>query len=255
VSGALAAEWIKLRSVRSTYYLLAVVAATPLVAALVAWNGTHVWDAGTAQQRAVLEQAQPLEAVFLPYVQLCAAVLGAMAITSEYATGMICSSLTAVPSRRTALAAKAAAVAGPVLAAGLAEVSATHGIARLVVGDRPMFDYDAPFLDSVPLLLSLGLSVGAMALVGLGVGAALRSTAGAIVTVCGLLFMLPIVVAFLPSPWDGRLAGVLLPYLAMQLAGAAEDPLLPPMGAFAVMAAYVVAALGAGAVLLVRRDA
>ncbi|GLZ15759.1 ABC transporter permease [Actinomadura sp. NBRC 104425] len=255
MSGALAAEWTKLRSVRSTYYVLAVVAATPLAAALMAWNGAHAWDAGTAEQRAAWERSQPLEAMFLPFVQLSAAVLGAMAITSEYATGMIRTSLTAVPSRSAALAAKAAAVAGPVLAAGFAAVSATHGIVRLIIGDRPLGDYDAPFLDSVPLLLSLGLSVGAVALVGLGMGAVLRSTAGAIVTVCALLFVLPVVAAFLPSPWDERLAGVLMPDLAMQLAGAAEDPLLPPMGAFAVMAAYVVAALGAGAVLLVRRDA
>ncbi|MEU6038574.1 ABC transporter permease [Actinomadura sp. NPDC047616] len=255
MSGALAAEWIKLRSVRSTYYVFAVVASTLLLAALMAWNGTNAWDSGTPEQRAAWQRAQPLETMFLPLVQLCAAVLGAMAITSEYTTGMIRTSLTAVPSRPAALAAKAAAVAAPSLATGLAAMFATHGIVRLVIGDRPLADYDTPFLDSVPLLLSLGVSVGAVALVGLGVGTALRSTAGAIVTVCVLLFVLPVLPAFLPSPWDERLAGVLLPNLAMQLAGAADDPLLPPMGAFAVMAAYVMVALGSGAVLLLRRDA
>ncbi|GLW66522.1 ABC transporter permease [Actinomadura rubrobrunea] len=254
MTGALAAEWIKLRSVRSTCHVLAVVAAVLPLVALMAWNGATGWDSGTPEERAAWERAQPLEEAVLPFVQLCAAVLGIMAITSEYATGTIRASLTAVPSRRTALAAKAGAVAAVSLAMGLVAVFAMHGIARLVIGGRPLADYDEPFSDAVPLLLSSGVSVAVVALVGLGVGTALRSTAGALVVVCGLLFVLPVVPAFLPSPWGERLAGVTVSDLAVQSAGGADDPLLPPLAACAVMAAYVGIALGSGAALLLRRD-
>jgi len=203
--GVLASEWLKLRSVRSTCWLIGVAAAGVLLAALLAWSGARLWDGLPPARRAQMAP-MPVEQVVLPLVQLCLAVLGVLAITAEYATGMIRTSLVVVPRRLALLGAKA-----PVVAAT-------------------------------------------------GLGTVMRSTAGAIVSVVVLWYVLPIVALHLPSPWGGWVAAVMLVNLAPELSGApqlsaASESLLSPMGALAVMAAYVVLSLGGGAAALLRRDA
>ncbi|MDP9867738.1 MULTISPECIES: ABC transporter permease [Streptosporangium] len=256
MTDVLAAEWLKLRSVRSTWYVLGLVALAVPVAAFLALQGVNGWD-GLPPERRTRFQAPPVEQVLLPLVQLCMGVLAVLSITSEYATGTIRASLAAVPRRRRVLAGKAVVVAGISLLGGLLFLAGAFAAGRAVVGDRPLSPgYVTPPEAEIPMLLASGLSVAVVALVGLGLGAVLRSAAGAIVTVSALLFVLPVVAALLPAPWGGRAGSVLLPDLAGQLVdhpSAVGD--LPPLGALAVLAAYVVAALGAGAAVLTRRDA
>jgi hypothetical protein len=256
VTDALASEWLKLRSVRSTWYVLGVVAVTVPLAAFLAKQGVDAWDGLPPARRAGF-QGQAMEQALLPLVQLCMAVLAVLAITSEYATGMIRTSVTAVPRRSALLAAKAAVVAAISLAAGQVAVGAMFLACRAIVGDRPIPPgYTTGVSDEIPLVLASGLSVAVIALVALGLGTVMRSTAGAIVAVCVLLFVSPLAANLLAAPWNDRIASVLPSGLAAQLV---DHPTavggLPPLGALAVLLAYVIVALGAGAVVLARRDA
>jgi ABC-2 type transport system permease protein len=267
--GVLTSEWLKLRSIRSTYYLLGVAAAGVLLAALLAWDGARLWDSLSPARRAHMAPIS-VEQTILPLVQLCLAVLGVLAITSEYATGMIRTSLVVVPRRLALLAAKAPVVAAIALVAGEVVMFAMFFVSRLIIGARLIPGNMAPVSSEVRVLLAAGLSVPVFALVGVGLGTVLRSTAGALVAVVVLLFVLPTFAHFLPPPWDDRAGSAMLPSLAGQLAGAGTgegvaaafvggspggNALLSPLGALLVMAAYVAAALVPGAVTISRRDA
>jgi len=116
---------------------------------------------------------------------LCFGVLGVLAITAEHATGLITTTLIAVPKRLLTLAGKT-------------------------------------------------VSVGLVALT-------------------GLLFVLPAMTALLPGPWSDRLGSFLLPNLPDQIAGT-TDGVLSPVATAAVLVAYAVLALAAGAAALIRRD-
>lgn len=256
MTDVLAAEWLKIRTVRSTQYILTVAVTGVLLSGLVALGWAHSWDTTPPGNRENF-RGMTVEQSLLPFVQLYLAVLGVLAITSEYATGMIRTTLAIVPARRTVLAAKAVVVAAIALVAGVVSVFAMHLLSGAVIGDRPMSGYTAPLADRIPLLLSHGLSVMVVALVGLGLGTVTRSTAGALSAVAALLFFLPPLPRLLPDPWDDRLSAVMLPALADQLADAVPrgDALLSPPAALAVMAAYVGAALAAASLAITRRDA
>jgi ABC-2 type transport system permease protein len=252
MTDVLAAEWVKLRSVRSTYIVLAVVVFAVLFGALMTWYGVVGWERIPPDRRFNF-QATPLEQALLPVVQLCLAVLGTLAITSEYATGMIRTSLTVVPRRRAMLASKATIVGVLALLAGELTMFVMFYVSRLIVNGRPWPNYTSPPAQETPRLIAAGLSVMVVALVGLGLGTALRSTTGAITTVCALLLVIPIFTGLLPDPWGGRISAVMLPNLPGQFAHGSH--VLSPAGALAAMAGYVMAALAAATVVITRWDA
>ncbi|MBB4930484.1 hypothetical protein F4561_001304 [Lipingzhangella halophila] len=254
MTATLAAEWLKLRSVRSTWVIIAVVGGVVLVTTLAAWNGVTSWEsATTAEGRIRWETARPVERITFPFTQLCLGTLGVLAVTAEYSTGMIRSTFVAVPRRGTVLAAKAGAVGGATFAAGVAAVTAMHLTARWIIGDRPFEPYADPVAESVGPLLAMGLSAAVVALVGVGLGFILRSTAGALVTVAALVFVVPTIAGFLPDPWNERIGAVQLPQLSAQVAGA-SDPVLSPPVALIVLAGYAATALGTAAAAISRSD-
>ncbi|MEV4396130.1 ABC transporter permease [Nonomuraea sp. NPDC049607] len=250
---ALLAEWLKLRSVTSTWRAMG---AAALMAVLgVVWT---IYVSGLADERGTLQAAAP-EQGFLPLLQMSLTVLGVLAITSEYATGMIRASLTVVPRRGTLLLAKAVVVGLATLTAGHVILLVTYSASRLIADNHRLGFNETSLTDDVPMLLAAGISVTALALVGLGLGVATRSTAGAITSVVALLFILPGVVGYLPAPWNTRAASLLLPNLVPQLVGdrlssRLGDGLLPPWAALLALLAYPATALGAGFILLKRRD-
>ncbi|MFI6294225.1 ABC transporter permease [Nonomuraea sp. NPDC050790] len=250
----LASEWLKLRSVGSTGYA---VGAASLVTVLgIGWT---LYVASLADEHGSVTAAAP-EVGFLPLAQISLAVLGVLAITSEQASGMLRTSLAAVPRRGRLLFAKAVVVGGVTLAAGTAILISTYTISRLIAGDRALGFNQTGLLDGLPTVLASSLSVAVLALVGLGLGAATRSTAAGIVSVVSLLFVLPGVANYLPAPWNTRIASIMLPNLTSQIAGERlsrrlGDGVLPPWAALLVLIAYGAAALLAGYLLLRRRDA
>ncbi|GAA0928535.1 ABC transporter permease [Nonomuraea longicatena] len=239
---ALSAEWVKMRSVPATAQAVGVATLT-IVLGLV-WT-LYVADVAEDRGRAVSAMAPELG--FLPLVQISMAVLGVLAITPEYAGGQIRSTLAAVPSRGRLVLAKAVAVGGVTLATGTVVILATYTVGRVLAGDG-LVDYRS---DGLHTVAGPVLSVAVLALAGLGLGLATRSTAGGIVTVAGLLFVLPGIAAYLPEPWNERLSAVLIRDLTSAVGG---DGTLPPWAAVLALLAYAVIPLAAGHHLMRRRD-
>lgn len=252
------AEWDKLRTVRSTGAVLGVVAGFTLLSWVWSWYVARYWDGLAAAQRettAVAPPGQPL-AVSLP---VCAVVLGALAVTSEYSSGMIRTTLAAMPRRVTVFLAKAGVAAAAMCAAALVALAAASAAGRVIVGDRPVAAFQAPAAEVAVHLLWLGLTTAAITLISVGLGAVMRSTAAAVTSGMGMLFVLPALARLLPSPWDERIWSMLPGNLSNQIAGppgsSGDHGVLPPAVAAAVLAAYAVAALGAGGYVFARRDA
>ncbi|KOX27979.1 hypothetical protein ADK67_12835 [Saccharothrix sp. NRRL B-16348] len=255
MTDVLNSEWLKLRSVRSTTYILVAIAACLLGGALVSFLMTADWDTSPPDVQQQFGSADPSMMV-VPFTQFCLGVLGALAITSEYGSGMIRTALVSVPQRKAYLLAKTVVVAGASLLIGLATVLLAYQTGELITGDRPepISAYDS-FTDALPTLLANTASLVLLALLGLGLGFLLRSTAGALVSLCALLFVLPTLALVLPSPWNERVYSVMLPVLAPQLAAESPGAPLSPAAAGLAMLAYLALALGAGSIALLRRDA
>jgi hypothetical protein len=253
--GALAAEWIKLRSVRSTYLILAFAAAAAVVIGyLVSHADVTRWATMTAQAKATFD---PVGDSFsgLGLAQLAFGTLGVLVISSEYATGLIRTTFAAVPRRRAVLAAKAAVVGAVSLAAGEAIAFATFftGQQALSAQHLQVTLADPGVLRGV---LAAGFYLAVMAWVGLGLGALIRHTAGAITTMSAVVFLLPKIIPALPAPWNVQAGNYTLNLAAQQMI--AQHPHPGYFGAgpsFLVVAAYAAAALAAAAVVITRRDA
>ncbi|MEU9919799.1 ABC transporter permease [Streptomyces griseoluteus] len=225
------AEWIKIRTLRS---LLGALAAVLVV--------TVAFSAVTAAQA---DRSDPLYAVFfgVSLGQVAAVVFGALAVSGEYRGGALRLTLAAVPDRTRWFAAKAVAVALPVLAVGL-----PTGLVTLAVGSATA---GLTWAEGVRGVVGCALYLTLMALLAAGLAAVLRSGVGTL----GLLIPFLLIVSFVVGDLASGAAGY-LPDRAGQLAlhSAPEGPLGPWTG-LAVTALWAGAALGAGAWCVRRRDA
>ncbi|MBK1785462.1 ABC transporter permease [Prauserella cavernicola] len=255
MTDTIASEWWKVRTVRSTYWLLATVGAVFAVGCLSTVLMVADWDTASPSAKEAFPSAD-MSPLVLPFVQFCAGAFGAFALTSEYGSGMIRTTLTTVPRRGLLFTAKALVVAGLTVATGLVLTFAMLGGAGVIAGDRPAPIQPWPSLaDGVPSALASAVVLTVTAIVGFGLGALLRSAAGALVTLTGLLFVLPVAATFLPADWSRPVGALTLNNLGPQLAGEVGDPVLSPVGAALVLGGYVLLALGAGAFSVLRRDA
>ncbi|HWS38638.1 MAG TPA: ABC transporter permease [Actinoplanes sp.] len=251
---AVAAEWMKVRSLRSTWAFLAGGMAATALGALILFLLVGSYDAATPADRANYETADPT-VVTMPFVMFFVGAVGAMLVTSEYATRSIGPALLAVPQRRLLFGAKATVAGLAGLGGGVLFALLAFADARLLLGDRPKPLNPWPqWTDAVPTVACAALIVLVTCLVAMGVGAVVRSTAAALTIIGALVLVAPIFAHFLPTVWQLRLASVLLPNLTPQLAGSDHPYLLSQGGAAAVTAAYVLLALTAGALVFTRRD-
>ncbi|GAA1613597.1 ABC transporter permease [Actinoplanes couchii] len=251
---AIAAEFLKVRTLRSTWAFLGGGVAASLLGALILFMLVRAYDAAGPADRLRYETADPT-VVTMPFVMFFIGAIGAMLVTSEFGTRSIGPSLLAVPQRRTLIGAKAT-VAGLIgLTGGAVFALFAFADARLLLGNRPAPINPWPqWTDAIPTVLCSTLIVTVTTVVAMGLGALLRSTAGTLTTLGSLVLVAPIFAHFLPTVWQLRLASVLLPNLTPQLAGGNHPYLLSPGGAGAVAAGYVLLALGAGALAFRRRD-
>ena len=249
-------EWVKLRSVRSTWWVLGIVAAGMIGLAILslATYSSH-YPQMSAADRASFD---PTENSFvgLAIGQLVMATFGALAITSEFSSGMIRATLAAVPNRPLLLAAKAAVVGAVALAAG--EILAFAGFLAgqaAVASPAPHATLGQPGVLRAVLMAGAYLCVAA--LIGLGLGAIIRHTAGAIGAAVGLIFVLPLL--FLPLPISAQHATMkFLPELIAENSLTAVKPVswaLSPWAGLGMLCLYTAALLGAGAISLAKRDA
>lgn len=253
--GSLASEWLKIRSVRSSWVLLGIAGLAVLFGAWMAYNGSRTWDTLSADQRERLEGAT-IEQVLLPLLFVCAGVFGALGITAEYASGTIRPGVIVQPRRLRLLAAKAMVTTGCTLLIGLFWLFTVSVVSRTIVGGRPISAaYVGPFSDQIPLLLASGLLLAVVGLVAHGLGLLLRSTAGALIALTTLLFVVPGTARLLPEPWGEWATSVTLTNLARQLADIPESfGSLSPVGAIGVVLAYLICTVGFGTIVTLRRD-
>jgi ABC-2 type transport system permease protein len=250
---ALRSEFTKIRSTRSTYWtLLALVVVTVGIGAIVcAGAASNPQQAGGPGFDATRHS---LAGLYLG--QLVIAVLGALTITSEYSTGMIRTSLAVQPRRGTVFAAKAVVFAAVSLVTGLIASFGAFFVGQAILSGHHL---NATLGQPNVLRAVIGgaLFLTACGMLAYGLGAILRHTAGAITAAIGLLFVLSILVNFLPQSWQNNV-DQWMPALAGAQVWTTKAP--PPhqfsaWPGFAVLAAYAVVAIVAGLALFRTRDA
>ncbi|MEV0386982.1 ABC transporter permease subunit [Nonomuraea sp. NPDC050643] len=255
----LTSEWLKVRSVRSTYLILGLGLGAILLGLGLAVMAAGMYDAASPEKQSIARIAD-LEEVLVVVPQLCMGVLGTLAITSEHVTGLIRTSLAIVPRRWPILAAKSAIVGTLGLLVGVTTVFGTYFVAQAVLGDRFSGAYTAAFTDRLPFLIATSLTVPVFALLGLGLGALLRSAAGAIGVLVGLAYVIPMIIGKIPEPWSERLGSLMIGALPREITGdiittSVYGSLLPPAAAAALLVAYAAVPLLAATWLVRRRDA
>jgi ABC-2 type transport system permease protein len=253
-AGVIRSEWTKLYSLRSTRYALLATALMTIGFGIIATAVTASrWGSLSLADKATFD---PLAASLLGvrFGVLAIGVLGVMLIAGEYTTGMIRSTLTAVPKRLPVIWGKTGVYALVAFLVALpAVVIAFFAGQAILSGQNIQIAFSHA---GVPGAL-LG-ATGYLTLVGLfamGLGAIMRNTAAGISTFAGVMFVLPPLVSLLPSSISNSVG----PYLpsnageAMMKIGTHAHT-LSPLAGFGVLAAYVVAVIAAAAVLLIRRD-
>jgi ABC-2 type transport system permease protein len=247
-------EWTKLQSLRSTRW--------SLLASLVLLIGIGLlacivfetrWPHLSPGDR---HDFHPLEANLagVNFAQLAIGVLGVLAITAEYSTGMIRSTFSAVPKRLPVLWAKALVFAAVAFAVSLPAIFIVFFAGQAILSGQQI-DIGISHPGVLRALFGAALFLTVMGLFGLGLGAIIRSTAGAIAALAGIVFVLPPIVGLLPT----SLASSIEPYLPSSAGNAIwtinPDPnTLAPWAGFGVFCAYTALAIAIAAVLMIRRD-
>jgi ABC-2 type transport system permease protein len=256
---SLHAEWTKLRTVSGTSWLLvATVAVTVATSAAAA-------AAPRCQSLAVCSvDPAKLSLTGVQVGQVLVAILAVLAMSNEYSTGMIRVTLTAMPYRTAVLAAKAAVVAGLVLAAGTMAVLGSVLAGRLILpghGFTAARGFSVLSLGDGPVLRAAAGSVlylALIALLSLGVAAVVRESGIAIGVVLGLLFLFPVLVgAVSNADWKRHLEQLAPMNSGLDIQATTGLHALPlsPWAGLGVLAAWAAGALLAGALVLWRRDA
>jgi ABC-2 type transport system permease protein len=253
---ALHAEWTKFRTVAGPSWLLAGVVALTVAVGVAA--------ASVARCQSARCGIDPATVSFtgIGPGQALVAVAGVLAIGNEYSTGMIKLSLTAMPRRLTWLFAKAAVLTAPVLAAAALAVAGAALAGRLILpghGFTPAHGY-ASLTSATDFRAAAGavLYLALIALLSLGLGAAVRDPAAAIGLVLGVLYLFPLAAAVISNPTLARHLDQIGPLPAgldaQATIGVPSLPLAPWQG-LGVVALWTAGALLLGTLVLKFRDA
>ncbi|MFF7974616.1 ABC transporter permease [Streptomyces sp. NPDC007905] len=252
----LASEWAKLWTLRSTWITLGLGLLFLVVFGLIAASryksliGSPRMDRDFAHSTAV-----SLSLFGTNFAQLALGVLGVLVMAGEYSTGMIRSTLAAVPRRLPVLWSKAA----------------VYGLVALVVGTFGAFVAflaGSGILSGTPAamglghagvvrsLLGAGLYLGLVGVIGTALGALLRSVAGGISVLVATLMLIPGLVSLLPSSWQNDIS----PYLPSNAGKAVfalthDSTALSPLAGLLVFLGWTALALAGAAYRLVRSDA
>jgi ABC-2 type transport system permease protein len=249
----LACEWTKLRSLRSNRWTVAIAAAVTLAATAVVAE-TFAAAPGAARHPAAVDRLATSFLAYAEYTVLPVTVLSVLVFTSEYGSGLIRTTFTAVPGRRTLLAAKAAVTGAAALVLGEVLAFACFFLTQAILSGRHG-GLSIAHPGALRAVLAAGFALAACALVGVGAGAVIRHTAGAIAAAVTVVYLLAVLCLALPAPWDIRLGRFTLPLAAYD-----EVTAHPPAGSLSpglsllVLIAWPAAALLAAAAVLTRRD-
>ncbi len=253
---ALHAEWTKFRTVAGPSWLLAGVVALTVAVGVAAASAARCQSAACGIDPAAVSFTGIYPA------QAITAVAGVLAIGNEYSTGLIKLSLTAMPRRLAWFLAKAAVLAAPLLAASALAVAGSALAGRLILpghGFTPADGY-ASLTSATDVRAAAGavLYLTLIALLGLGVAAAVRDSAAAVGLVLGVLYLFPLAAAVVSNPPLARHLDQIGPLTAgldaQATTGLSNLPLSPWQG-LGVVALWTTGALLLGALVLKFRDA
>ena len=259
--GTVRSEFTKIRSVRSTYWTLAaMVIITIGISALLSWGRIQDYASQPAFVQAhmaprIRSRATEFSMFGLILGQLVIAVLGALTITSEYSTGMIRTSLSVMPRREYVYVAKALVFTLVALVAGLVTSFGSYFIGQAIFATHHLnSSIGQPGV--LRAVVGGGLFLAVCGLLSYGIGALLRSTAGAITASVALLFVLFVLSGFLPSSWAVHVDK----WIPFNAGGAIWENLsgvkmFSPWVGFGVFCAYAAIAVVAGGILFRTRDA
>ena len=235
-------EWIKLRSLRSTWWTLAATVAG--AAGIAVAVGANTKDPTGDLTNNVLAGVAP--------GLLLIGVLGVLTMTGEYSSGMIRATLAAVPGRSLLLAAKAVVFGGVTLAVGEATAFLAFTVGRAALPGR----IPPPALGQPGVLRAIllsGVGIALVGLFGLGLGAVIRHSAAALAAYAGAVFVVGELLVAL-SPSAVRYIPLAIVGDSLAVSRVAADA-LPPWTGLAVLFLYAAVTLVAGALLFTRRDA
>ena len=253
MAGVLRSEWTKLRSVRSTWWLLS---GTVIIMVGVAVFLSPVAESGKPASSAPYTLARSTEYGSV-LSQLTLLVLGVLVFTGEYGSGMIRASLSVVPRRLLLLWGKLGAFGAVALALSLASSvaafvfgellwQARHGRARVWFGDPQV----------TRIVIGAGLVLAVTGIFGLAVGAIIRNTAAGLSTIAAIFFVLPLLLRIaLPESDQGFLR-----FMPSNAGGALWDAALSPTSlspwtGFALLCGYTAALVAVAAWRLRQGDA
>ncbi|WBB67260.1 ABC transporter permease subunit [Micromonospora sp. WMMD812] len=260
----LAAEWIKLWSLRSTRWTLPLVflfvIAVSVNASLADYRNWPTYPDGRREMFHLygpVRDAFP-EAGYL-LLMLAATTVGALTVVGECQSGLIRTTFAAVPARRSVVAAKAAVLTAVMLVFGLVTSAGSFGVSQAILAGR-----DAEWSIGEPgvarAVLASALLVPVCALLGTGLGAVIRHAAGAVVAATSVLVLLPLVVDSEKHRWIAELRHV-LPVAAWQRLIEVHPDILHPdpfpasvAGSWLAFAGWSLASVVAAGVVVHRRD-
>jgi ABC-2 type transport system permease protein len=240
----LRSEWIKLRTQPSALWSLA-----SAVVLIIAFGILYslLREARPPQGAAAVTSFDPVSVSLsgVQLAQIATGVLGVLLITSEYSTGLIRTTLAAVPRRLPVLWGKAAMVAAAAVVVTLPAALAAFLAGQSVLSGHHL-DVSLGHPGVARAVIGSALYLAVSGLVGLALGALLRSAAGAISTLFGLFFALPIVAGFLPGSWSDDIGKYLPSNSGLAVTLVHPDPAssLPPWTGLGVFCLYAAILLG-----------
>jgi ABC-2 type transport system permease protein len=277
---AMAAEWTKFWSVRSTMWTL--------VATGVAVVGLSALGTATISASDIIGDPTRRSLIGIFLGQLIFGVLGVLVMSAEYGTGTIRATLSAVPRRPVVLAAKILVFGAVAVVVSEIFSFAAFGIGQAIlsakhaVGSGPLIAQHAQRIGvSVPpdiraqllggsaslgqpgvlrAVVGAGLYLAVLGLMALGLATIIRHTAGAISAFVGIVLVLPLIVEALPTSIMNAVTRYLPANIGLVMFSTHGAPdrvasAFSPWAGFGLLCLYTMVILAAGCWVLVRRDA
>ncbi|MFI6930687.1 ABC transporter permease [Streptomyces sp. NPDC050287] len=247
-------EWTKIRSVASTVWTLSLaVVVTIALGMLISALSKNDFDRMSRNDRLSFDPTF-ISFAGMSLGQLAMIVFGVLVVSNEYSTGMIRTSLAAVPQRATFLASKIAVATGLALAVGLFTSFVTFFLGQAMLGEHKASIGDTGVLRAV---IGGGIYMTLIAMFSMGVAAMLRSPMLSLGILMPFFFLISNILGnvsatkkigrFLPDQAGSKIMQVVTPI--------DDDTPYGPWGGLGIMALWVLAALVGGYVLLKKRDA
>lgn len=254
VAQVVRSEWTKIRSVASTVWTLSLsVVLTVALGTLLSWLANHQFAKMPARERLSFDPTN-ISFAGMALGQLAMIVFGVLVVSNEYSTGMIRTSLAAVPQRATFLFSKIGVAAGLALAVGMVTSFTAFFLGQAMLGSHRAHLGDTGVLRAV---IGGGLYMTLIAMFSMGVAAMLRSPMLSMGILMPFFFLISNILGnvdatkkigrFLPDQAGGHIMQV--------VPRAGDDVPYGPWGGLGIMGLWVVAALAGGYVLLKKRDA